>query len=179
MSEPFLSEIKLVSFNFAPKGWALCNGQLLPINQNQALFALLGTTYGGNGQNNFALPNLQGCVPIHTGNTHTLGEKGGTPVVTINTASMPAHNHTLSAHNSAPGILNGNVGASTKAFAQGLAIVVGGNQPVNIYGTGAFNQPMSPASISNTGGSQAHNNMMPYLVLNFVIALQGIFPSQT
>jgi microcystin-dependent protein len=178
MSEPFLSEIKLVSFNFAPKGWALCNGQFMPINQNQALFALLGTTYGGNGQTTFALPNLQGKLPIHMGGGHTLGETAGSTSVTINQQSMPAHNHTLSAHNATPGILNGNVGASTKSFAQGLAIVVGGNQPVNIYGTGAFNQPMSPASITNTGGSQPHNNMMPYLVLNFVIALQGIFPSQ-
>jgi microcystin-dependent protein len=178
MSSPFLSEIKLVSFNFAPKGWALCNGQLLPINQNQALFALLGTTYGGDGRVNFALPNLQGDVPIHMGNSHTLGEKGGSTSVTIIQSTMPQHNHTLSAHNSAPGILNGNIGANTKAFAQGLAIVVGGNQPVNIYGTGTFNQPMSPASITNTGGSQPHNNMMPYLVLNFIIALQGIFPSQ-
>src|SRR5436305_692387 len=107
MSEPFLSEIKLVSFNFPPKGWALCNGQLLPINQIQALYALLGTTYGGNGQTNFALPNLRGSVPIHMGSSHTLGEKAGTTSVTISQSTMPAHNHTLSAHNSAPGVLNG------------------------------------------------------------------------
>jgi microcystin-dependent protein len=178
MSEPFLSEIKLVSFNFAPKGWAMCNGQFLPINQNQALFSLLGTTYGGNGQTTFALPNLRGRLPMHMSSSHTLGEAAGSSGVTLNVQQLPAHNHTLSAHNAAPGVVNGNLGAATKVFAQGLAIVTGGNQPVNIYGTGTMNQGMSSASITNTGGSQAHNNLMPYLVLNFVIALQGIFPSR-
>jgi microcystin-dependent protein len=178
MSEPFMSEIKLVSFNFPPKGWAFCNGQLLPINQNQALFSLLGTTYGGDGRVNFALPNLRGRLPIHMGNSHTLGEAAGTTSVTLNIQQLPAHNHTLSARNAVSGVLNGNIGANTKVFAQGLAVVTGGNQPVNIYGTGTLNQAMSPASTTNTGGSQPHNNMMPYLVLNFIIALQGIFPSR-
>src|ERR1700748_2255784 len=103
MGTPFMAEMRIISFNFAPKGWALCNGQFLPINQNQALFALLGTTYGGNGQTTFALPNLQGSVPIHMGNNHNLGEKGGAPTVTIIQSTMPAHNHTLSAHNATPG----------------------------------------------------------------------------
>lgn len=179
MSTPFMSEIKIMSFNFAPKGWAQCNGQLMPINQNQALFSLLGTTYGGDGRVNFALPNLKGQVPISMSGSHTRGEKGGSTSVTITAQTMPAHNHVMSARNAAPGVVNGNVGANNKVFAQGLAVVTGGNQPVNIYGTGAFNQAMSPASTTNTGGSQAHNNMMPYLTLNFCIALQGIFPSQT
>src|SRR3569832_922393 len=109
MSEPFLSEIKVVSFNFPPKGWALCNGQLLPINQNQALFSLLGTRYGGNGQTNFALPNLRGRVPIHMGNGHTLGEAAGSTSVTLNIQQLPQHNHIMSARKAAPGVLNGNV----------------------------------------------------------------------
>jgi len=164
MSEPFLSEIKIVSFNFPPKGWALCNGQLLPINQNQALFALLGTTYGGNGQTNFALPNLRGRVPIHMGAGHTLGEAAGTTSVTINIQQLPTHIH------------------------QGIGTSVNGNTPVptgNLLGSAlnAYRTPdnlttLHPTSVLNVGGSQPHNNMMPYLVLNFIIALQGIFPSR-
>jgi microcystin-dependent protein len=165
MSEPFLSEIKIVSFNFPPKGWALCNGQLLPINQNQALFALLGTTYGGNGQTNFALPNLRGQVPIHMGNGHTLGEKAGSTSVTVNIQQLPTHLHALqSSGNSAS-----TTADPTNAF---LAPVNGG------YGPAGSLTTMNPASVTSVGGSQAHNNMMPYLVLNFIIALQGIFPSQ-
>ena len=178
MSEPFLSEIKLVSFNFPPKGWALCNGQLLPINQNQALFALLGTTYGGNGQTNFALPNLRGRLPIHMGAGHTLGEAAGSTSVTVNIQQLPAHTHILNARDAAPGIVNGNLAVNTKVLAQGLAVVATGNQPVNIYGTGSASQAMDPSSTTTIGGSQPHNNMMPYLTLNFIIALQGIFPSQ-
>lgn len=164
MSEPFLSEIKIVSFNFPPKGWALCNGQFLPINQNQALFALLGTTYGGNGQTTFALPNLRGRVPIHTGSGHTLGEAAGSTSVTVNIQQLPTHLHSLMATNTA--------GAT-------------GN-PINAY-LGAVNSlyrsppdsltTMAPGSVTSVGGSQPHNNMMPYLTLNFIIALQGIFPS--
>lgn len=164
MSTPFLSEIKLVSFNFAPKGWAECNGQLLPINQNQALFSLLGTTYGGNGQTNFALPNLKGEVPIHVGNGFTLGQTGGTETVTINAQTMPSHNHTLSGTNNAAA----GDDATNSIYAQ-----AGGNT----YAAYSSPTPMGAQAIGNTGGSQPHTNLMPFLVLNFVIALQGIFPS--
>jgi microcystin-dependent protein len=166
MSEPFLGEIKLVSFNFPPKGWALCNGQLLPINQNQALFALMGTMYGGNGQTNFALPNLRGRVPIHVaGSQHTQGEAAGSTSVTINIQQLPTHLHFLQASTNSAG----TVPDPTNAF---LAPVNGG------YGAPAQLTTLTPASVTSVGGSQPHNNMMPYLVLNFIVALQGIFPSQ-
>jgi len=177
MAEPFLSEIRIMSFVFAPKGWALCNGQLLPINQNQALFSLLGTTYGGNGQTNFALPNLRGQVPMHVGNGHSLGEAGGTTSVTVTQQQLPQHVHQLQVRDVTPGVLNGNVGTGTKFLAQGLAIVSGGNQPVNLYGTGSPSATLDASSVSSVGGSQAHNNMAPFLTLSFCIALQGIFPS--
>lgn len=180
MSEPFLSEIKVVSFNFPPKGWALCNGQFMPINQNQALFSLLGTTYGGNGQTTFALPNLRGRVPIHMGSGHTLGEAAGSTSVTVNLQQMPTHQHMLQGRNETPVGNVVNTAPSGNVFAQGLASQQGGaTAPVTMY-----EQPptslvaMAPQSVSNIGGSQPHNNMMPYLVLNFIIALQGIFPSQ-
>ena len=165
MSEPFLSEIKVVSFNFPPKGWALCNGQFLPINQNQALFALLGTTYGGNGQTTFALPNLRGQVPIHMGNGHTLGETAGSTSATVTQAQMPAHTHPLLASTNSAGTTSD----PTNAF---LAPVNSG------YGPPASLTQLSPQTVTDVGGSQPHNNMMPYLVLNFIIALQGIFPSR-
>ena len=164
MSEPFLSEIKLVSFNFAPKGWALCNGQLLPINQNQALFSLLGTTYGGDGRVNFALPNLRGRVPIHEGNGHTLGEAAGTTAVTVNIQQLPTHLHPLMASND-----NGATNVGTNNFL---------GQAVTTYHGPKNLTTLDPTSVTSVGGSQPHNNMMPYLVLNFIIALQGIFPSQ-
>jgi microcystin-dependent protein len=165
MSEPFLSEIKIVSFNFPPKGWALCNGQFLPINQNQALFALLGTTYGGNGQTTFALPNLRGRVPIHEGSGHTLGEAAGSTSVTINIQQLPTHLHTFNVTNNA-----------ASATAPDNTVVIGPT-PSNNYGP-AGNLVAMAGSLSSVGGSQPHNNMMPYLVLNFIIALVGIFPSQ-
>ena len=164
MSEPFLSEIKIVSFNFPPKGWALCNGQFLPINQNQALFALLGTTYGGNGQTTFALPNLRGRAPIHKGNGHTLGEAAGSSSVTVNIQQLPQHLHFLQSTNTNGAIANPN------------GAVLGAVN--NMYGSASSLTTLNPASVANVGGSQPHNNMMPYLVLNFIIALQGIFPSQ-
>ena len=164
MSEPFLSEIKIVSFNFPPKGWALCNGQLLPINQNQALFSLLGTTYGGNGQTNFALPNIRGRVPIHIGNGHTLGEAAGSTSVTVNIQQLPTHLHALQATNT-----NGAIANPTNA-------VLGAAN--NFYTNPVSLTTLNPASVTSVGGSQPHNNMMPYLVLNFIIALQGIFPSR-
>ena len=164
MSEPFLSEIKVVSFNFPPKGWALCNGQLLPINQNQALFALLGTNYGGNGQTNFALPNLRGRVPIHTGSGHNLGEAAGSTSVTINIQTLATHMHGL-------------IGTET---AGAVALPTGNflGKVNSAYGPPASLTTLNSGSVPPVGGSQPHNNMMPYLVLNFIIALQGIFPSQ-
>jgi len=165
MSEPFLSEIKIVSFNFPPKGWALCNGQILPINQNQALFALLGTTYGGNGQTTFGLPNLRGRVPIHMGNGHTLGEAAGSTSVTINIQQMPTHIHAFNATNN-----------DSTATSPDPNLVIA-KAPSPIYGA-AGNLVAMAQTVSSVGGSQPHNNMMPYLVLNFIIALQGIFPSR-
>jgi microcystin-dependent protein len=164
MSEPFLSEIKLVSFNFPPKGWALCNGQLLPINQNQALFALLGTTYGGNGQTNFALPNLRGRVPIHFGAAHSLGEAAGSTSVTVNIQQLPTHTHFVQATNNA-------------ATSDDPTNNVFGQAGGNLYAAFSGASAMGASMVSSVGGSQPHNNMMPYLVLNFIIALQGIFPS--
>jgi microcystin-dependent protein len=178
MSTPFLAEIRLFPFNTPPKGWATCNGQMLPINQNQALFSLLGTTYGGNGQTTFALPNLQGRVPIHFGDANSLGESAGASSVTLSQAQMAAHVHTLQVRNAAPGVVGGNQGAPTKYLAQGLAIIGSGNQAVQIYGTAGPNQVLDPSSVSQTGGSQPHTNMQPYLTLNYCIALIGIFPSQ-
>ena len=167
MSEPFLSEIRIFSFNFPPKSWALCNGQLLPINQNQALFALLGTTYGGNGQTNFALPNLRGQVPIHEGSGHTLGEHAGSTAVTITQQTMPQHLHFAQASTNTGTTL---VPSNSLVF---------GKRAAEIYNTPTNLQAMNAGTVSNIGGSQPHTNMMPYLVLNFCIALQGIFPSQT
>ena len=176
MSEPFLSEIKVVSFNFPPKGWALCNGQLLPINQNQALFALLGTTYGGNGQTNFALPNLRGRTPIHFGGAHTLGEAAGSTTVTINISQMAAHTHFPSAKNV---VGDANQANSSRVLAQAVAIQQDQSQvAVNMYSQASPDGTLNPGAVSNVGGSQPHNNMMPYLTLNFIIALQGIFPSR-
>jgi microcystin-dependent protein len=164
MAEPFLSEIRIMSFNFPPKGWALCNGQFLPINQNQALFSLLGTTYGGNGQTTFALPNLQGRTPIHEGQGHTLGEAAGSEAVTVNIQQLPQHLHFVNATN-ANGAAPNNAGNYLGAFNNGYTA------PNNLT-------TLQPATISAVGGSQAHTNMQPYLVLSFCIALQGIFPSQ-
>lgn len=164
MAEPFLSEIRLFSFNFAPRGWALCNGQLLPINQNQALFALLGTTYGGNGQTNFALPNLQGRVPIHTGNGHTLGASAGAQAHTLSLSEIPQHTHIAQA---SP--------ANADAPIPGNNLLASAN---NLYAPPANFTALHPASLTNAGGSQAHLNMQPFLAVNFCIALQGIFPSQ-
>jgi microcystin-dependent protein len=165
MAEPFLSEIRIMSFVFAPKGWALCNGQLLPINQNQALFSLLGTTYGGDGRLNFALPNLQGNVPIHMGSGFTLGQKGGEQAHTLSIAELPTHVHVASGTN-----------ANGSAAVPGGALLGAFN---NAYTQPANLTSINPATISNVGGSQAHLNMQPFLTLSFCIALQGIFPSQT
>jgi len=164
MSEPFLGEIKIISWNFPPKGWTFCNGQLLPINQNQALFSILGTTYGGDGRVNFGLPNLQGRSPIHVGNGIVLGEKGGETAHTLNISELPAHNH----------IPVGSGNAPTTGGATGNVWSTFG---VNEFNS-TFDSAMNPQCILPTGGNQPHENMSPYLVLNFIIALQGIFPSQ-
>jgi len=164
MAEPFLSEIRIMSFNFAPKGWAFCNGQLLPINQNQALFSLLGTTFGGDGRTNFALPNLQGRTPIHVGSGFTLGQNGGQVAHTLTQSEMPQHTHMAQGTNNgattnlAVGNLLGSV--SSKMFIAPTDLVA-----------------MSPTEITNAGGSQPHENRQPFLTLAFCIALQGIFPS--
>ena len=165
MAEPFLSEIRLMSFVFAPKGWALCNGQLLPINQNQALFSLLGTTYGGDGRVNFALPDLRARVPIHAGSGHTLGERGGEQAHTLTAAEMPTHTHAL-------------VGSASDAdVVLPTDNVVGRSS--QLFGPPAQLTALDASTNGSTGGSQAHLNMQPYLALSFCIALQGIFPSQT
>jgi microcystin-dependent protein len=174
VAEPFLSEIRIMSFSYAPKGWALCDGQLLPINQNQALFSLLGTTYGGNGQTTFALPNLQGRVPVCSGSGFTLGQQGGEYNHTLTTAEMAQHNHTMMAK-------NGNANTAPPGPADSVAIghsTATGQPPVSIFGTGTVNRTFAPSAISNTGGSQQHSNTQPYLCLNVCIALQGAFPSQ-
>jgi microcystin-dependent protein len=163
MAEPFLSEIRIMSFNFAPKGWALCNGQLLPINQNQALFSLLGTTFGGDGRVNFALPDQRARVPIHVGSGHTLGEKGGEQAHTLSISELPTHTHTL----------NANSGNATTPLTGGNLLAAGNN----LYAPASNMTALSPTMVPNVGGSQPHLNMQPYLVLNFCIALQGIFPS--
>lgn len=167
MAEPFLSEVRIFSFEFAPMGWALCNGQLLPINQNQGLFSLLGTTFGGDGRVNFALPDLRGRVPIHVGSGHTLGERGGEQAHTLSIAELPTHTH----------VLNGvNAGADTvdptNNFLASAPSAIG-----TPYGNAAALVAMNAASITNVGGSQAHLNIQPFLTLTFGIALQGIFPS--
>ncbi len=170
MSEPFLGEIKICSFNYAPKGWALCNGQLLPINQNQALFSLFGTMYGGNGQTTFGLPDLRGRVPIHVGAGHTQGEPGGQEAHTLTIAEIPMHNHMVRAV--APGDSSGNTNLPGGA-------VLSNTAPAEFYTAGNGNLTPVAETISNTGGSQPHENRQPFLVLNFCVALQGIFPSPT
>jgi len=166
MAEPFLSEIRMMSFNFPPKGWALCNGQLFAIGQNQALFSLLGTVYGGDGTTTFGLPNLQGKVPMHMGQGHTLGETAGEQNHTLSIPEMPTHPHFASGTS-----LTGDVFVPTGNL---LA-----PSPAQLYGPPTSNLTnLIPSTVSNVGGSQAHNNMQPYLTISFCIALQGIFPSQ-
>src|SRR3954465_14410855 len=152
MAEPFLSEIRIMSFDFPPKGWALCNGQLLPINQNQALFSLLGTTFGGDGRVNFALPNLQGRTPIHVGTGHTLGERGGEQAHTLSIPELPTHTHVMNG-SSTPAETNVPTGAYLGSVS-------------NAYGPASNLVSLSPASVTSAGGSQAHLNMQPFLTLS-------------
>lgn len=169
MSEPFIAEIRIVSFNFPPKGWALCNGQFLPINQNQALFSLLGTTYGGDGRVNFALSDLRGRVPLHFGSSggsnFVQGQSGGEVEHTLIPTEMPAHTHTLQGSTTAAtsGIPTGNTPAQSN---------------LSVYAPAGNLTTLPPQSIGFAGSSQSHPNLQPFLVLNFVIALQGIFPSR-
>jgi len=164
MAEPFLSELRIMSFQFAPKGWAQCNGQLLPINQNQALFSLLGTTFGGDGRVNFALPDLRGRTPMHVGSGHTLGERGGEQAHTLSIAELPTHVHSVAASTASSGGTDNPTGRFLGSAS-------------NVYHTPASLTAINPQTIANVGGSQAHLNMQPFLTLSFCIALQGIFPS--
>ena len=172
MAEPFLAEVRVFSFNFAPRGWAFCNGQIMPIAQNTALFSLLGINYGGNGQTTFGLPNLQGNVPLHAGqgpttSDYSLGEVGGVTQVNLLQSEMPAHTHTLNMSS-----LEGTEASPKDLYAAGYP-------GVSLYGPAASpNTPMMPTMLGVSGGSQPHNNMMPYLALNFCIALDGVFPQR-
>ena len=166
MSEPFLAEIRMVGFNFAPRGWAFCDGQILPINQNQSLYSLLGTTYGGDGRTSFALPDLRGRTPIHTSATHTLGQKGGAETVTLTAAEIGAHTHTAKASSS----------ASDNATPTGK--VLGSVADVYRNAEPATSTALRSGTITNAGGGQAHDNMQPFQTIAFCIALQGLFPSR-
>jgi microcystin-dependent protein len=172
MAEPFLGEVRMMSFSFAPRGWAPCNGQVLPINQNQALFSLLGTSYGGDGRVNFGLPNLQGRVPIHVGGSFTTqGAMIGEPAHTVTTAEMPAHMHPLVANTTPASQTDGNLPAANKRVAASTA--------QNLYGPVTSPVAMNTNDIGFTGGSQPHENMQPYTAVMFCIALIGIYPSRT
>ena len=170
--DPFVAEVRIFPFNFAPKGWAFCNGQILPLSQNTALFSLLGTTYGGDGKSNFALPNMQGNAPMHPGqgpglSLHDLGEMSGSQTVTLLDSEIPSHNHTLNSSS-----LNSTLTAPA-------LVSTGRGNPTSVYATGGALVPMSNNAIVPAGGNQPHNNMMPYLTLNFCIALQGVYPPRT
>ncbi len=170
MSEPFLAEVRIVGFNFAPRGWAFCDGQILPINQNQSLYSLLGTTYGGDGRTSFALPDLRGRTPIHVDNGFTEGRKTGEETHTLDTQELPSHTHAMDANNnsvnqpSPTGNLPGQVPSTVD----------------NIYSSASdnLNTQFASQAVTHVGGGQAHNNMMPYLAVNFCIALRGLFPSR-
>jgi len=171
MAEPFLSELRLFSFGFPPKGWALCNGQLLPINQNQALFSLMGTTYGGDGMVNFALPDLRGRVPVHMGNGVSLGQRYGESSHTVTLQELPQHNHLMKCFSTA-----GAQNTAPTAFYADTSTI--GANGLDVYKTGVTpSAVMAANAISNIGGSQPHENRQPFLTLNYCIALQGIFPS--
>lgn len=170
--DPFVAEIRIFPFNFAPRGWASCNGQILPISQNTALFSLLGTTYGGNGQSTFALPNMQGNAPMHPGqgsglSLHDLGESSGTETVTLLQSEIPSHVHS---------VMSASLNAQSTS-PEGA--ITGRGNPTPIYTSGGTLVAMGTNTIAPTGGDQPHNNMMPYLTLNFNIALQGVFPPRS
>ena len=165
MSTAYISEIRAFSFGFPPRGWARCDGALLPINQYQALFSLLGTTYGGNGQTNFGLPDLRGRVPMHAGSGFVIGQAGGEAAHTLTSPEMPNHNH----------VVNGTKSVGDQVIAGGNLFA---NVTANLYASSAPNQPVAAGTVGAVGGSQPHTNLAPYLVLTLCIALQGIFPSR-
>lgn len=168
MSQPFIGEIRMFAGNFAPVGWSFCDGSIIPISQNDALFNLIGTTYGGDGQNTFALPNLQSRVPVHVGPGFALAQAAGAETVTLTTSQIPAHSHVPQCN-------------STQGTAAGPGNNVWAvpNPSVNIYNNVAPTLAMDPAAIGSTGGSQPHDNMIPFLVINFIISMFGVFPSQS
>jgi microcystin-dependent protein len=176
MGTPYLGEIKIIAWNYAPKGWAFCNGQIMSIQQNTALFSILGTTYGGNGVQTFALPNLQGRIPVHVGNTTTLGQQGGQSAHTLLISEMPAHIHSMSA-NTGAAVLNAPATDSVLGQSSG-ALHNGTVLEILMYAPSGPATTLNPGTIAGAGGSQPHDNMSPYLVLNYIIALQGIFPSR-
>ena len=173
MADPFVAEVRIFPFNFAPKGWAWCDGQLLPLSQNTALFSLLGTTYGGNGKSNFALPDLQGRSPMHPGqgpglSLHDLGETGGSETVSLLESEMPAHAHTM----------RGSIDDADLQIPQSFTTLAKSSGQ-NAYSSTVNLTPMAPEALPPAGGDQPHNNMMPYLTFYFCIALQGVFPPRT
>jgi microcystin-dependent protein len=172
MADPFVAEIRIFPFNFAPKGWAFCDGQILPLSQNTALFSLLGTTYGGDGKSNFALPNMQGNAPMHPGqgpglSLHDLGEVGGSDTVSLLQSEIPSHSHAVNASGA-----EGTIGSPNDQL---VASGVG----VNMYTTSLNAASLNPNAVATAGGDQPHNNLQPYLTLNFNIALQGVFPPRS
>lgn len=167
MGSPYVGEIRMFAGNFAPVGWAFCSGQLIPISENETLFNLIGTTYGGDGQSTFALPDLQGRIPIHIGNGHVIGELSGVETVTLTANQIPSHNH--------PVIASSSVGDQ----ATPLNNVLAQTQSVSMYSPFTPSGTMAAGMVANDGGSQPHDNMMPFLCVNFIISLFGIFPSQT
>ncbi len=169
MSEPFLAEVKIVGFNFAPRGWAMCDGQILPINQNQSLYSLLGTNYGGDGRTSFGLPELRSRTPMHLGDGITIGNRGGEETHTLSEAEIPSHTHKAQASSSAA--------SSSSGAGAALAVAGGGRRPLTPYGKLTNPTQLANSQVSTTGG-QGHDNMQPFLALNFVIALQGLFPSR-
>ncbi|MCK7613613.1 phage tail protein [Roseibium sediminicola] len=169
MSEPFLAEVRIVGFNFAPRGWAFTDGQILPINQNQSLYSLLGTTYGGDGRTSFALPDLRGRTPVHRSEGHRLGQKSGAETVTLTAAEIPAHTHTVKAVST----VGNNRSPQDSLFASEVAPDLPYRAPA-----AATNTALRSGTVTNAGGGQAHNNMQPYITLNYCIALQGLFPSR-
>lgn len=174
MSEPFVAEIRIFAGNFAPRGWAFCNGQLLPISQNTALFSLIGTTYGGDGRTTTALPNLQGRAPMHPGRgpgltSRRLGERGGSETVTLTEAQMPSHTHPFQGSQDPPDSRQPGNSLASQPSGRGASVLYGTSNPV----------PQDARTVSNTGGSQSHNNLQPFLTMNFIIALVGLYPSRS